>query len=250
MSMSIHEDFLQLITENFQQLKRRNPRYSLRAYAKKLEVSPGTLSEVMRAKLKLKPERMEKILYRLDIPVRRKNHLLLKMGKTAHHERQIVSKEAALFLAPWPHRAALHFFDLETENLSAVELSQRLDISLAETKKCLNQLLKLELLEVNEKGDFRRPQKIWHTTDGENNESVRLTHLSNFELEKKAYQAFDKDEKDFTAMMFAGNRAQLEHLRKEIRKLYEKTILTMENGPRDELYQISVSVYPIRFNRE
>lgn len=243
--------FQELLLECLEELKKKNPRYSLRAFAKKLGVSAGTLSEVLNLKLNLGLKRMEAILENLDLSPGKKNRFLVQLGRTPNYEKQLVSDEAAAYLANWVHRAILHSFDLEHEETSPAKIAERLGISEQEVRACLEQLLKFELIQKSEDQEkYQRPVIILKTNDGKKDENIRRTHLSNFDLQRKAYETIPMEERDFTSMMFAGTQAQMDQMRKEIRALYEKIILTSEVGPRDELYQISVALYPVRFKKD
>lgn len=63
------EIFVEILREHFRQSREANRRYSIRAYAKRLAVAPGPLSELLRGsdRWKVTPQRATEILIKLKL---------------------------------------------------------------------------------------------------------------------------------------------------------------------------------------
>lgn len=79
------------------QLRRRqelNPKYSLRSFASRLEISPSKLSEIMSGKKRLSVERAEMILSRLGLEVREAELFVLSVQvESSVKTKSLLSKE-------------------------------------------------------------------------------------------------------------------------------------------------------------
>lgn len=242
--------FVQILHRHFEQMRIKNHRYSMRAYAKKLGVSIGTLSEVLRFKLRLSTDRAIKIVSKLELPLKEYNRLLSLMGRSAEIEKRQLLEGDQEILANWIHRAILYSFDLDGERPSISALADRLRLTPAEVAVKIDELLAKNFLQKDASGQVYRPQQYWKTADGDGGEFVRRSHLSNLALTEKAFKEVPVAERDFTSLMFAGNHRQLEFVRAEIRSFYDRLLLIMEEPPRDQLYQMSISLYPIQFDQK
>jgi hypothetical protein len=76
------KEFLKLVKAEFQKKKSRNPRFSIRQYAKKLELSIGALSELLAGKRRLTKARALKIVECLELTDEEKSRLFVLMGET------------------------------------------------------------------------------------------------------------------------------------------------------------------------
>lgn len=248
MEINWEASFAVILRQQYEKLRDKNPRYSMRSFAKKLGISIATLSQVMRSQLKLSRKRAIVISKKLELSARDKKRVRMLLGQQAELEKVLMSPEDQELQADWVTSAILYSFDLDQESPSAAELAKRLSISVLDAEKKINELIKRNYLEKDEEGRLFRPDKIWKTPDGDVNEFVRKTHESNLELTAKAFRKIPIEERDYTALMFAGNRRQLEAVRKEIRHFYDRILVIMEESPRDELYQMAISLYPINFD--
>lgn len=242
----IDAEFVRILKKNFESLRAKNPRFSLRAFAKKAGVSIGTLSEVMSRKLKLSAARMEKIVGDLNLPERERARFLMMLGKRTEFPKEKLSAEGQEILVDWVYRSVLFSFDLDGHKPTLADLSRRLGISETEAQVRVRRLLDTRFLQENA-GVVSRVQKYWTTSDREGDDFVRRMHLSNLELGRKILEEGSPAERDFTSLIFTGSRTQTDRLREEIRAFYDRALLIMEEEPRDELFQLAISFYPINF---
>jgi uncharacterized protein (TIGR02147 family) len=84
-------DYRDILKNQLQKRQKMNPRYSLRAFAKKLEISPSKVSEIISGKKRLSAERAEDIAQRLDL--RGKEHELFVLSALLEATSNKVNKE-------------------------------------------------------------------------------------------------------------------------------------------------------------
>ena len=111
--------FVKFLEKHFANLQKKNPRYSIRAFAKKLDMNPSTLNRVLSGKRAVTLKMAEKIFDHLDIPRQTRKRLFLSLApnleKSTDREENytvLAPKEAAL-LGSWVHYALLALLDVK-----------------------------------------------------------------------------------------------------------------------------------------
>jgi len=243
------KSFVLTLNREFEKIRNKNPRYSMRSYAKKLGLSIATLSEVSRHKSSLSPERAEKIIHAMELEPREKRKLLAMMDRKIEFELTPVPTEKQVSLSDWTTRAILYSFDLDHGQPSLSVLAKMLSLTETEVKQQIQTLIHEDFLKVDEKGTVYRPPNFWKTTDNHSSEFIRRFHRSNLSATAKAIDEIPTELRDITSLTFAGNSTQLEKVRAEIRIFYEKILAVMEEPSRDNVYQMTICLYPMNFSQ-
>lgn len=247
--------FSDLLRKSYKASKDQNPRYSLRAFARKMGLSISTLSEVLNSKTKLSKKRMTDVVNRLDISDAQKKRFARSIGvmfEGSPSAEKTVSADQD-FLSNWLNRALLIFFDTqEASQLTDAPrvLAKRFDVSIADIKQGLSLLVGRGMLIEHDNGTYSKPSEIWKTSDEVSSEFVKNHHRSDFDLGLRALEKIPVDQRDFTSMMFAGDARQVAELKAEIRRFYDRALLIMENGSKNEVFQMSINLFPIHFEKE
>lgn len=158
----------------FETRKSINPKYSLRAFAKKLEMSPAKLSEVLRKKQGLSQSIASRIAKKLNLSTEEREVFInmvqsldarskatrLKASQDLQNYLQQDAKKLDLeelndqfeMISDW-HNSAL----MELIKIGIIQediLAQKLDISMEQVKKSLYLLHKLKLITIKDGGYF------------------------------------------------------------------------------------------------
>lgn len=237
--------FTELLNNHFEELKQKNRRFSVRAYARKLGLANGTLSDVMNSKLSLTPDRAIKVLAKLDIDQRKKDKLLVLLNKQHRIAKDKLPRTHFDVFSNWTYRAILFSFDLDGSRWTSQELADRLLLKPKQIEQMIEVLLKLDLLKKEKDGSIVREQKYWEMNDDDRNEFIHRSHQDSLSLASKAISLIPAHKRDITSMMFAGDSQQLEELRNEIRHLYERALSIMETPSKNEVYQLSIQLHPL-----
>lgn len=133
-----------------------NPRYSLRAFARSLRMSPGELSEVMNGKRPLSPRSAQRIAEALSLSPHEERSLLaqtLRPGVAAplHQPPSIeLDEDQFRLVSDWSCFAILNLLDAERLRWQAKYISERLSIDVARASSAMARLLRLRLVEVKD----------------------------------------------------------------------------------------------------
>ena len=138
-------EIIRKLTLEFANSRRRNPQYSLRAFARKLDVQASALSEIMNNKRKITMKMGKRILEGLCVnPAEREN--ILKHKKSKHSD---LSLEYFKIISDWYYFAILSLAEIPDFKCNPEWISKRLNISNRTAKLAIEKLIKLEMLELN-----------------------------------------------------------------------------------------------------
>lgn len=243
------EKFFKAFRDNYDRKKQKNHRFSYRAYAKQTGLSIASISDIMTGSSSISRERAIEVIPKLRLPVKEKNQLLAVLGQIEEVPREIFPEDDFEFITDWRNLAVLFLFDL-AEVPDSKQIAERLKISPSQVEDIIKNLLAKELIKKID-GKFVKTQK--HFMSGDNpipSEVVAKSHLNGLEVNRLALNEVPPFERDFTSMTFAGSKSDIELARKEIRDLYSKIIALMGSPPHDEVYRLSVALFPINFAGE
>lgn len=233
--------------DDFKRHQEKNRRFSLRAYAKKIGISAGSLSEILNgtAKWELSLERALTILEKLAIPSGTKNRVLIKMGKKPQHKKRSMTKEDHGLLANWFYYPILFSFDLPESLRTPEKIARRFNLELENVSKIIADQVKRGLLTKDENGKIKRPQEYISTNDHIPLEVIRKYHEATLHKAQRALTKIPVEKIDFTSLVFVGSKKNMDLFRKKIREFYDEIPVLM-NGEteNDHVYQLSVQLFP------
>jgi len=245
--------FSQFLKDRFDQQRKLNPRLSLRGFAKQIELSPSSVSELFSgtAKWKLTPDRAGEIIQKLGFKKSEEKRALLKFGidldfvETEKKEIQPGNYDA---LTDWTVIPILVSHELGEKTPSVQEIARRMEVAPEKVQSVISDLINRGLLERDLDGRVRKAPQPLRTSDDVPNAKIRMFHIESLKLSERAIEKLPTLERDFNAITFAGNRKQLAALKEEIRALCEKATAIMNSEEEnDEVYRLQVGLFPINF---
>jgi uncharacterized protein (TIGR02147 family) len=227
----------------------RNPRYSLRQFAKSLGMSHTVLSLVLSGKRPLSVKAAAKITEKIALSPEEVQILM-----TSHPKKQIQNKidsytsvdlETFELISNWMHYAILSLFETADAVFDHAWVANRLSIPKGEAKEALARLVKLELLaEVN--GRWKQTGK---SIKVENKVSTGFTRNFHRQLLDKALHSLDNDPietRNFSSMTMAIDPSHMEYAIERIRDFRRQLTAELEaKGPAKEVYNLTVQLYPV-----
>jgi uncharacterized protein (TIGR02147 family) len=248
--MGWENEFYQVLRDEFEELKKKNGRYSLRAFAHRLKVSPSALSQMMSGKLKweLSAERAQELLLRLSLSDAQKTRLLTLMGRPFQRERKNVDVKDFSIILDETYPTVLACHDLPKEERTVEKIGRRIGVHPEDVGRVIDELVKKGYLKRNYVDDvIESTPEYWAAGDGPPQQIIRQYHKKNMLLAAKMVDQIPCEERHFSSMTFVGRMGQLENLRQEIRNFQEKVMNLMnQDDQNDEVFRFSVCLFPIR----
>jgi uncharacterized protein (TIGR02147 family) len=251
-----------LIRSNLDQIKIKNPGFSLRAYAKKLELSPSALSEILNGKRKISGKMAARIIERMnlspDISTPVLNLFDSKTKELSFEEEPGIdspapppvidflqlSSDQFNLIAEWQHFALLSLMETKNFKSDIQWIARKLGISTQQAQTSLDRLIRLGFV-FKKNRKFVTNKRALISSDNIPNQAVRKSHYNDLQLAEKALDHTPVDERDFTAITIAANKKNLPKARKMIREFQDKLTLCLEQGEKDEVIKFSFYLYPL-----
>ncbi len=230
---------------------RKNPRYSLRAFAKSLEVEPSALSKILRGKRRLTPAMQSRLGHRLGLGPQQMKQLLEKQNAEALASSSFESLSCDAFqtIADWYHYAILELTRVNTFKSDVRWISRALGISVNETNAALERLERLQMIERDEQGNIK-PTQTNHTI-AEPGESYRTSAARLFQKQvlQKALDAIDVvplELRENSGVTMAINMEKFPEAEAMVRKFRRSLMELLESGDsKEEVYQLVVALFPL-----
>lgn len=247
----------------------RNSKYSVRAFAKSLEVDSGALSRILSGKqipsakvvnkilenMLFEPSEREELL--LSIKLTQQNRNLTRRNQFQKEERPVTtglfkSLDIDVFrvMGEWFHSAIMELTFVKGFSSSPKWISSKLAISETEACLAIDRLKRLELIKEDENKTLKKTDQFLDTKD---------KHLTTPALRKnqkqfleKAIESLENDsihERSMTSMTMAIDESRIEEAKKVINEFNQKMSTFLESGEQTRVYNLSIALYPLQKNK-
>jgi len=240
--------FRQLLQEELAKRCARNPRYSLRAFARYLRLDHSTLSQLLRGRRRFTARTIASLGARLSLPPGVITQFV-ELERTppeswAARELRQLSRDAALSLAEWHHHAILELTRLASFKPDVRWIARVLDVPVDDVNVAITRLTRLGLLDM---------QSRTRWVDKAGNAEARVDGLSLSAISALAgraralvgstggrpahYSATTVAVPNLTSRRIAE---RVEQFRREIGELLENA-----GGDRDQVYCLALAFFPV-----
>jgi hypothetical protein len=227
---------------------RRNPQYSLRAFAKSLEIDSSTLSALIRRKRPLTAKTAQRLIGNLGItdPTHAQQLLLGVLGERDENapEYQQLELEAAEVISSWEHFAIRSLLQLDAYRPNTKQIARRLNIPHGIALEALNRMSRLGL--VVQQGE------IWLDTGKNLTTPANVpSHALRGALRQYMVKAIDSLEKDpvdlrdMSGITMAISAKKIPEARKLIQEFRRRLCAFLEDGQKDAVYRLNVQLFPL-----
>lgn len=227
---------------------RRNPQYSLRAFAKSLEIDSSTLSALIRRKRPLTGKTAKRLIASIGIsdPSHAQALLLGALGETEDGAPvyQQLDMQAAEVISSWEHFAIRSLLQLDGYRPGTKQIARRLNIPHGVALEALTRMEKLGLVVAD--GDaWRDTGKNLATPSNIPSPALREALR---QCMVKAIDSLEKDPldvRDMSGMTMAINSKKLAEARKLIMDFRRKLCAFLEEGQKDAVYRLNIQLFPL-----
>jgi hypothetical protein len=244
--MTAQEKILQTLRREFQLRKLKNPAYSLRAFARDLNLQPSGLSEILSGKRGLTRNVGLKLSARLDVPEAASLVRDLKgRNERGTHPFSQLERDTFQMIADWHYFAILSLAETADFQPDSAWVAQRLGIPPGKAAEALATLERLELL-VRRGGRLAPSGKRFCTTTDIADIAIQRAHRQNLDLASQALQTVPVDERDFSLMSIAIDPKRIPGAKEKLRKFRRALATYLEGGSeKTEVYRLSFQLFPL-----
>ncbi len=258
--LDCYQEYRMFLRDTFERRRTNNKSYSLRAYARDLDLSPPQLSCVLRGKKGLSYASAKRVATNLGLSKTDQERFQLLVEKedarsadkrtTALHQIR-KGAESGKFLelkldtyrlvSDWYHYSILELTAIPGVRITPASVADMLGLTPVVAKDAIARLSRLGLLKKDGKRWIKTETHLT-TTDGVPSEAIRET---NRQLLQKAIFALEQplDERDFSTVTFAINPEKLPDAKRIIAAFRRQMIGLLETPPQSELYCLAVQLF-------
>ena len=244
-------DFRKYLQTELLQRCKKNPSYSLRAFAKSLDVDPSTLSKILKGKRPLGSKLIVQLGARCGLkPGDLKPYFQdeVAAGSTPSHSFEQIALDRFAIIADWYHFAILELMTVKGFEPSAKWIARSLGISVVEANMAIERLQRAGFIEIGKDGKWRDISSGATTTIGPDMASAAHRHFQEQILAKaiEAISTVPLEERESSGAVMAIDRSKLPEARALItkfRRQLAKLLATDKDG--DDVYNLSVALFPL-----
>jgi uncharacterized protein (TIGR02147 family) len=238
----------QILLKKFEEGKQRNARWSQRAFAKRLGLSSGALSEIMKGKRVLSLQAKKKLAGRLQLSPQEQveffdeempDHLRVKRLEYVR-----LSSDQFHLISDWWHYGILNLLNTKGFKPLPAFISQRLGLPLKTVTEAWERLMRLGHLEKSGAKIVRKYPRI-ETSDGLFDLSIRRAHLEDLKMIEKSLLENPIEIRDHTSLTLTVNKKDLTRAKELIRIFQDQFSEEIEKTPGEEVYRLSISLFPL-----
>lgn len=255
--METQTNFYQFkLKENLSLKQRENPQYSLRAFARDLEIHPGTLAKVINGERPLPLKNSQTIMNKLKLGpadrtlfmeslLRRKTNIdNIKIDPL--DTRYIVDESNYKVLAEWEHFIVTDLFDLPDFEATVKDIAARLEITQLRAEVVTENLITSGLLTKDEKGKLYRVHSSVKTTEDIKSQALKEAHMETLKIGMKKLEEIEVELRDFSSSAMAIDVDQLLEAKTIIREFRQKMAALLRDGRnKTDVYQLAIQFYPL-----
>jgi uncharacterized protein (TIGR02147 family) len=237
--------------------QRRNPRYSLRAFARDLGLNAGSLSSVLTGRRPFPTHALPVAVLNLNLnprDARRLQRAMLDDSKRStspllaqipHREKQKLDDCHFQVLSEWEHYALLTLMDLKAFQSDEDWIAQRLNISVAQVRTVIDRLVAARLITRCTRGKLTKTCEPLSTTEDVASPALVKAHKEELQMANDAIDNIPMILRDMSSVMLAMPASKVEQAKKIIRQFRKDFCDLLEGEDADEVFQLSVQFFPL-----
>jgi uncharacterized protein (TIGR02147 family) len=255
------------LKEELARRMRANPRYSQRAFARQLGLSPGELCELLAGKRALSLKSALRVARALGLSPAETRHLIqlaqVERGRRLGapelleplRDDAAPSRELTLdmfrVVSDWYCFAILNLLDCDDFQSDAGWIARRLGISRLETELALERLERVGLVERDRRGELRGVKDYVLSPAGIPSEAIRNYHRQILGKAIEALETQGVGEREISGVGLAVDPVQLPALKKEIVEFQDRLVAKYARGRRKtEVYQLESALFRLTARRK
>ncbi len=258
--------YLEILNREFSSRRSRNRRYSLRAFARFLQIDPGVLSMILAEKRIPSKQFSQRIPKFLHLSSEEARAFLLSIAETRRQTRfgrfnrqyegqnplgKAVPRELKLeeweSIALWYHAAILELTFVDGFVGTPDWISKRLQVDKTDVIQAIAQLQALGLLKEKAGTLIKTDRLVATTKRDETTRAHRSRQKKSLEFSMKSIESVPLERRSHTTMTMSIDPDKLPAAKKMIEEFSRSLCEFLESGKRKRVYELSVSLFPLEY---
>jgi len=241
------EDFRHFLQQDLVQRCRKNPKYSLRAYARFLQIEPSALSRILRGRRALTPQMFSRLADRCGLaPKARESFRRGHFDPASVRDYHELTEDRFQVISVWHTWALLELMRTEGFTGNPRTVARQLGVSVAEVHDSFDRLERIGLIKKSGKTYELLESEI--TTVGIPGSGSALRGLQKQYLEKAihALENVPIEHRDQSTITLACDARHMPILKEKLKRLRREMSEIMEQSKRKtSVYALTLSLFPL-----
>jgi uncharacterized protein (TIGR02147 family) len=239
----------------FQDRKKKNSKYSLRAFARDLKVPASRLSEILNGKRKISKKMKLHFAEHLDLSpemAREKFDLQThdpKVEGSVRYTYAEIKEDTLAIVVDWYHFAILNLIDTQDFESSPQWIAKRLGIEKQTAVLALQRLQRVGLIVLVDR-EYKKTKNNLSTSDQITSQALKAAHRQVLDRTVNALDKIPVTLRDISSVSMAIDLKNLNLAKLEIKRFRRRLARLMETGERTEVYNLNVQFVPVTKVRE
>jgi len=227
---------------------RKNPRYSLRAFAKSMLMDSATLSAIMNRKRVLTPKTARRILDQLEMDAAHRKRMLLacvdKEETGVPDNFCLLDEEVFATISSWEHYALLSLLETNHCQHRIQWMAARLALPTGIVIDALGRLERVGLVK-KENGRWIPTGKSLTTTNDIPSATLRKANRQYIERSLVSLDTDSTAHRDITGITMAISKNKLPEAKRLIKEFRRSMCDFLESGDKDEVFFLFFQLFPL-----
>lgn len=250
-----------ILRNEFSNRKRKNNAYSLRSFARDLQISQSFLTQVLGQKRKLSDDKailisdklnlkptQKKIfvnLVRLELSRNQKSKKILQEEISSllkkHPQFTLLSEDTFTIVADWYYFAILELTEVKGFKSNNVWIAKKLNLSVNEVQIAIERLKRVGML-IETNGQFKKVEKDY-LFENVSSVAIKKHHIQTLDLARKALLQQPLDKREFFTISFPLDPQKLLRAKQLIREFSEKFMMEMQESEPKSVYKLAIQFF-------
>lgn len=243
----------ELLKKEFEARKSRWAQLSLRSFAKKIGLSPSSLSKIfsgtqslsrekayiVAGNLGMTPDDIEKFCNTADIFVR---------SKKTKNKSLITEYDIQVFdlIARWHHIVILEWVSMKGVEADPIKIATGLGLPLNDVKSSLKTLLQLKLIKAVKPKGYLVTNKSQNFGDGSPARAIREFHQQMIEKASRAIEEQSPDERYLSSSVIKVSKKNYAKIVSKLKKFRDEVcVLSEDDLDADKIYALNIQLFTI-----
>ncbi|MFN7824951.1 MAG: TIGR02147 family protein [Pseudobdellovibrionaceae bacterium] len=237
----------ELLKSELQKRKARNPHFSMRSFAKWLNMSPAQLSQMISGKRPVTLKTLEKLSSKLDLTPNEKRDLLYskfeKENSKTSIERLQLAEDQFRLISDWYHLAILSLTHLKGAKSDPRWIGQRLGISVEQAHQALLRLQRLALIETSPQ--FKQIGNPFEVSSQTPSEAIQKYHQQNLSLAAEKLETVAPSLRQYQSVSLTLDPQSLKSFKRLIDAFLDDAYDLAKKSSKKEVYNLNVQLFPV-----
>jgi uncharacterized protein (TIGR02147 family) len=261
-SMSLTTTYRSMLREEMLGRLKRNASYSVRAFARDVELSPSFLSQILNQTRSLNEQRAFKMTQILNWPPdkseqfinlvrleKAKDPVLKKvirnsLPKAKKNDQHILEKDQSEHIVSWMYFAVIELIALDGVRLTIRKISRRLNIPFIECQQIIVRLQDLGILCIQD-GLVKPKKRNVVTEDDVPLKAGPKYHQSILRLAEEKIRNDKIEDREIRSMVLGTTPEKIVEAKRRIRQFERELVEFLEDGEKTAIYQLSTQYFRI-----